>query len=99
MKDYYIKELKAGDPNTFIAFLEKLKLKQDDYNDIIGRINNTHKISDIDFYKDIKNDKMILLIKLNNKNLILDNNTYYDNAVNVLKEIYDDIIDKSIIIS
>ena len=99
VKDYYIKELKAGDPDTFISFLEKLKLKQDDYNDIIDRINNTHKISDIDFYKDIKNDKIILLIKLNNKNLILENNPYYDNAVYVLKEIYNDINNKSITIS
>ena len=65
IKDYYIKELKAGELYRFIIFLGKLT--QDDYNDVIDRINNTHKISDNDFYKDNKNDKIILLCKLNER--------------------------------
>jgi uncharacterized protein (UPF0335 family) len=71
--------LDSGNLERFISFVEKLNFDEN-YYDIMDRINNTCKISENDFYSTKKNKNIILLCKLNDKKLIKkEDNIYFEN--------------------
>ena len=53
VKKYYIKSLDSGNLERFISFVEKLNFDEN-YYDIMDRINNTCKISENDFIQQRK---------------------------------------------
>jgi len=93
VKKYYIQSLDSGNLERFISFIEKLNFDEN-YNDIMDRINNTCKISENDFYEAKENKNIILLCKLNDKKLIKkEDNIYFDNCKPILENIYSEIDD------
>ena len=93
VKKYYIKSLDSGNLERFISFVEKLNFDEN-YYDIMDRINNTCKISENDFYSTKKNKNIILLCKLNDKKLIKkEDNIYFENCKPILETIYSEIDD------
>ena len=104
IKDYYINGLNLENLDEFIIFIESLEY--DDNIDVMDRINNKYQITPEDFYatKETKSKnkdiKIVLLYKLNNRNLIIkENNKYFDNSSAILKDIYEEIENKKIKIS
>ena len=95
IKDYYIKNLKVSNLNKFIIFFEKLNY--DDHNDIDDIIYNKYKINESDFYTAKNNNiNIILLCKLNEKNLLKEEDKYSNDSIKVLESLYDEIDNKKI---
>ena len=95
IKDYYIKNLKIENLNKFIIFIEKLNYE--DHKDIDDIIYNKYKINENDFYAATsKKINIILLCKLNEKNLLKEEDKYYEDSIKILEILYEEIENKKI---
>ena len=78
-----------------MIFIEKLNY--DDHKDIDDIIYNKFKINENDFYKETKeNINFILLCKLNSKNLLKEEDKYYDDSIKKLENLFEEIDNKKI---
>ena len=95
IKEEYIKNLNLSNLDKFMIFIEKLNY--DDHKDIDDIIYNKFKINENDFYKATKeNINFILLCKLNSKNLLKEEDKYYDDSIKKLENLFEEIDNKKI---